>query len=358
MSKKDDSSHYRKLEDLSDLGVNSTRDNIIYSSKAGSKKENMHEQNDLLTNQNKNNVEENLNTNNNNNNSYINTKSTIENLESIYEQLIHANERIQFLNQEVFNLKQVIENKDAIIAEYESTLHQTTEKMVKLQQINENLKNEINSIKQNNYQYGKDNINNNQYLLDSINDIKNNLGIIEDNYNQEIIEKEDIINRLNYDLQMSNDNKLQINNILDSIYNQNLLLNTKINCLIMEKEVLLKEKEKDHKEIIRLNEILTNSENIKIANNINELKKEYEEKENKYIDMLKDQEKRYVVQNSNLYRYVIEREKEIENLKEKYQDVIMKLNLENESLRNKINCIENLPKKNKAQLVMDINKNI
>ena len=139
MSKKDDSSHYRKLEDLSDLGVNSTRDNIIYSSKAGSKKENTHEQNDLLTNQNKNNVEENLNTNNNNN-SYINTKSTIENLESIYEQLIHANERIQFLNQEVFNLKQVIENKDAIIAEYESTLHQTTEKMVKLQQINENLK--------------------------------------------------------------------------------------------------------------------------------------------------------------------------------------------------------------------------
>jgi hypothetical protein len=359
MSKKEDFIHHRKLEELSDLGTNPIRDDFIPNANENLQQEAINEPKEIIqNNENENeNINENINekniniiSNNNNNN---NNSNTIEDLESIYDQLLRANERIQFLNQEVFNLKQVIDNKDSIIAEYESTLQDTTEKMIRLQDYNDVLKNKLNSIQQNNYGYEKDNINNNQYFIDSINDIKNNLGLIQDDYNQKIMEKEEIIHKLNYDLEQSHDIRIQINNILNSIYNQNEILNTKLSCLLKEKEILLNEKEKDHNEIIRLNEILINSENVKNINDFDNLKKNYEEKENKYIIMLKDQEQKYVEEISNLHRYIVEREKEIENLKEKYQDVITKINLDNERLRNKINYIENLPISNRDQLIID-----
>ena len=191
MSKKYENIPSRKLEDFSDLAINSTKDNKNNSSK----EEFNTKQKEIL----------NYPNNNNNNNDYIsiNENNTDDsknindndNIESLYEQLIKANEAIQILNQENFNLKQVIENKDSIISEYEETFRKTAQKMLNFQKINENLKNEINFLKQkqNNYEIQQnkeiesiDNLNNNQYLLNSINDIKNNLGIIEDNYIQKI----------------------------------------------------------------------------------------------------------------------------------------------------------------------------
>ena len=345
---------HRKLEELSDLGPNSIKENINQNDELI--KESINESNEVIPPQTQTNRNENKNEENQNIISNNIDNNTIDDLESIYEQLIKANERIQFLNQEVFNLRQVIDNKDSIIAEYETTLQETADKMIKLQNINEELKNELNSTKQNNYVHENENVNinnNNQYFIDTINDIKNNLGLIEENYNQKILEKEEIIHKLNYDLQMSHDNRLQVNNILNSIYNQNNILNTRLNSLLKEKEILLNEKEKNHNEIIRLNEILSNSENVRNINDINDLKREYEEKENKYITMLNDQDKKYVEQISNLHRCIVERENEIENLKEKYQDIIIKINLDNERLRNKINYIENLPINNRDQLIIN-----
>ena len=357
MSKRNINIPNRKLEEFSDLAINSTIDNITNSSK-----EEFNNKQKEISNY----------PNNNNNNDFISINEDIaddsknindnENIESLYEQLIKANEAIQLLNQENFDLKQVIENKDSIISEYEETFRKTTQKMLNIQKINENLKNEVHILKQNNYEYQKnkdikniDNLNNNQYLLNSINDIKNNLGIIEENYIQKISEKEDIINKLNYDLQINYDYKNQVNNLLNQIYCENNDLKTKICCLLKEKEILLNEKEKDHNEIIKLNEILKNIDYFKNNNIISELKKENKEKENNYINMLKNQEKEYILQISTLQRAIVEREKEIEVLKEKYQDIIMKLNIDNESLRNKIYSIENLPIKNKNQLICDNN---
>lgn len=353
MSKNDDIIHHRKLEDLSDLGINSTKGNVDYSSKD----ELIIKQKEILNNPNNINNEDNINSNNN---SLNNSKNTND-LESIYEQLIQANEVIQILNQENFNLKQTIENKDSIISEYEETFRKTAEKLINFQKTNENLKKEINILrKNNNYNYEKDkeNFDNNQYLLDSINDIKNNLGVIEDNYNIKIMEKENIINQLNYDLQINNDYKNQINNILNQICCENNILKTKICCLVKEKEILLNEKEKEHNEIIKLNEILNNNDYVRSNDIINDLKKEIEEKENNYENILKNQEKEFILQISKLHRAIVEREKEIDELKEKYQNIIMKLNLDIESLRSKLNYVENLPLKNNIKLIYDDKNNI
>ena len=110
-------------------------------------------------------------------------------------------------------------------------------------------------------------------------------------------------------------------------------------------------------EIIKLQEIINSSDYLKNSNLVKELEIEYQEKENNYINILKNQEKEYILQISNLHNVVVEREKEIDNLKEKYQNVIMKLNIDNESLRNKLNCIENLPIKNNTGLIYDNNNN-
>ena len=327
-------SHYRKLEELSDFEMNSGKNSEINSSKEGSKRELILDPKEL--NKEKNNIKHNKNINTSDNN-IENSQKSYDLADPIYEQLIQANEKIQFLNQENFDLKQVIQNKDSIISEYEETLQKTAEKMIKLQKINEKLRKELNLMNQNNIEYENENMNNSQYILDSINDIKNNLGIIEDNYNQKLLEREDIINQLNYNIQINNDYKMKINHYLNSIYNENNYLNTQICCLLKEKEILLIEKEKDHNEIIKLNELLNNNPDEKKNIIKNEIKKEYEEKEKNLIKMLRDQEKEFVYQISNLHRSIIEREKEIDIIKEKYQDIIMKLNLEIEGLKLKLN---------------------
>lgn len=358
MSENNGNINYRKLEDLTDFAANSEKEDIIIPS---SKEEIAYDAKESLNYRDNNNNNDNLNIIKNNTNT-DNLNNTNDNLESLYEKLIEANDALQTLNQENYNLKQVIENKDAIIADYEDTFRKTAEKLINFQKINENLKNEIRTLKQNNYNSEKDKENeihnNNQYFLDSINEIKNNLSLIEDNYNQKINEKEDIINKLNYDLQINCDYKNHIDNAMNQICYENNILKSKICCLLKEKEILLNEKEKEHEEIIKLNEILKNIDYVKDNNYISELKDELKEKENNFKNMLKNQEKEYVLQISNLHRAIAEREKEIDILKEKYQDIIRKLNLDIESLRKKINSIENLPCKNNFQLICCDNNNI
>ena len=333
--------HYRKLEDLSDIGINSTKDNNIFNSSKEESKKDLTLSTELDINTERNNSNPNITTNEN---ITENSKKTNEITESMYDQLILAKRKIQFLSQENYTLKQVIVNKDLIISEYEETLKETAEKMIKLQKINEQLNNELNLMSLNNSMFQNENINinNNQYLLDSLKDIKNNIGLIENNYNQKLIEREELINQLNYDLQINNDYKKKINSYLNSIYDENNYLNTQICCLLKEKEILLAEKEKEHNEIIRLNELLNNKPDEKRNFITNEIKKEYEEKEIKLENMLKKQEKEFVQQISNLHRCIIEREKEIDNIKEKYQDTVMKLNLEIEDLKLKLDSFKNL----------------
>ena len=64
------------------------------------------------------------------------------------------------MNQEVFNLKQVIDNKDSIIAEYESTLQDTTEKMktdlANQGEMLDNIEEKINVVSDNVQEAGKE----------------------------------------------------------------------------------------------------------------------------------------------------------------------------------------------------------
>ena len=112
MSKKDDFIQYRKLEEFSDLGVNSTRDNIYNSSKEESKKDYIIDHNERSLP--KNNYKRNINIETNENPT-IDSKKETETTQPLYEQLAQANEKIQSLHQDNFNLKQVIQNKDSII---------------------------------------------------------------------------------------------------------------------------------------------------------------------------------------------------------------------------------------------------
>ena len=345
MSKKDDYIQNRKLEEFSDLGINSTRDNIYNSSKEESRKDYIMDYNERSLQKNNYSYKRNINIEANENPT-SNSKKETEPPQSLYEQLVQANEAKQSLHHENFNLKQVIKNKDSIIYEYEETIKKAAEKIIKLQKINEKLKRQLKVEKQNTNAYEIENINNNQYLLESINDIKNNIGMIEDNFEQKIIEREDIINQLNYDLQLNNDYKMKVNQYLNSVYSENDYLKTQICCLLKEKEILLNQKEKDHNEIIRLNKILLDNPNDKNIIKVDKIKKEYEEKERQLIFEVNNKEKEFVLQSSNLHRAIVEREKEIDDIKEKYQDVIMKLELEIEGLKHRLNAIENAPIKN------------
>lgn len=340
MSKKDEFIQYRKLEEFSDLGINSTRDNIYNSSKEESKKDYIIEHNERSLP--KNNYKKNINIDINEDPT-LNSKEGHEPTQLLYEKLAQANEKIQSLHHENFNLKQVIQNKNSIIYEYEETIKKAAEKIIKLLKINEKLKRQLKVEKQNTNAYEIENINNNHYLLKSINDIKNNIGIIENNYEQKIIEREDIINQLNYNLQLNNDYKMKVNQYLNSVYSENDYLKTQICCLLKEKEILLTQKEKDHNEIIRLNKILIDNPNDTNIIKVDKIKKDYEEKEKQLIFEVNNKEKEFVQQISNLHRAIVEREKEIDDIKEKYQNIVMKLELEIEGLKHRLNAIDKAP---------------
>ena len=112
--------------------------------------------------------------------------------------------------------------------------------------------------------------------------------------------------------------------VKNSNYNE---LKTEFNCLLREKEILLKEKEKSNLEIISLREKFMQKpydcRNINKSEN-----KEYTQ----LINIFNEKEKNYLNEIDSLKQNLIEKYKEIEELKNKQESIIREYELKIENL--------------------------
>ena len=295
--------------------------------------------------------------------------------------LLKANERIKFLTQENNSLKKIIENKDKIISDFEQLSLQFKSKFEKLEQINRNLKHQLQSaniegykrtgdINENIYDLKPDfyyqkynsnnqriiedinnNDNNNCYmlnynnneklnsnydlqiknneLLSSLINIKKDLESIEIDYNIKLKEKDCYIEQINCELIYIYQEYVKLSDILEELnylvknsdYNE---LKTEFNCLLREKEILLKEKEKNHIEIISLRE--------KFARNPYDCKSSEKTGNKELINIFSEKEKNYINEINDLKDNLVKKIKEIEELKNSQESIIRDYELKIEML--------------------------
>jgi len=103
-------------------------------------------------------------------------------------------EKIKNLTQENLSLKEIIKNKNKIISDYEHLFFQIKAKFMKMDYLNQTLKNKLLNRKD----LGIDFIQND--LLFSFNDIKEDLEKIEFDYDQKFKEKDEILGKMNQEL--------------------------------------------------------------------------------------------------------------------------------------------------------------
>ena len=232
--------------------------------------------------------------------------------------LILSLEKIKYLTQENLSLKQVIKNKDKIISDFETLFRQFKEKFIKMDNINQSLKNKL---------MGKNNINkeinieyNKKDLLESFNIIKEDLNNIENDYKKKLKEKDEIIEKMKEELIYIHNEYKNLSDILEKMNNYIMKTNynelkNKINDLLEEKEFLIKQNEKREKRIIDLQkrneQILVNEEeNENISNN------------DDLIVTFKNQENEYVKTINMLQNRIMEKDQEIQMIKEEYNKIL------------------------------------
>ena len=177
-------------------------------------------------------------------------------------ELSRANEQIKFLTQENIALKNIIENKDKIISDFEQLSLQTKDKFEKLEQINLNLKKQLQLVNSQGYRktdditdntynfnynlnYENNNGIDNNELIYSLNNIKKDLELIETDYQIKLKEKDWYIEQINCELINVYREYVKLSDILEEMnylvknsdHNE---LKTEFNCLLREKEILLK----------------------------------------------------------------------------------------------------------------------
>lgn len=230
--------------------------------------------------------------------------------------LLLSLEKIKYLTKENLSLKQVIKNKDKIIYDFEILLRQFKEKFKKMDNINQSLKskllgkNEVN--KELNIEFNK------KDLIDSFNIIKNDLFKIENDYNQKLKEKDEILEKMNEELISIHCEYKKLSEILEKVNNYIMKTNyaelkKKINNLLEEKEFLIRQNEKREERIIDLqkrNEHILINENEKNINNED------------LIVTFKNQENEYVKTINMLQNRIIEKDQEIKMIKEEYNKVL------------------------------------
>ena len=232
--------------------------------------------------------------------------------------LILSLEKIKYLTQENLSLKQVIKNKDKIISDFETLFRQFKGKFIKMDNINQSLKNKL---------MGKNNINkeinieyNKKDLLESFNIIKEDLNNIENDYKKKLKEKDEIIEKMKEELIYIHNEYKNLSDILEKMNNYIMKTNynelkNKINDLLEEKEFLIKQNEKREKRIIDLQkrneQILVNEEeNENISNN------------DDLIVTFKNQENEYVKTINMLQNRIMEKDQEIQMIKEEYNKIL------------------------------------
>ena len=335
----------------------------------------------------------NINSNNLGNYNTENIKLTIyQQLAIASNQLLKANEHIKFLIQENNSLKKIIENKDKIISDFEQLSLQTKSKFERLEQINNNLKKQLQLL---NIRGNKrmDDINGNIYDLKSDfyyqKQKANNQRIIDDINNNEIYpnyiynnennneEQNKCLNSNfnNFNLQMKNDELIasiiNIKKDLESIENDYKINIKEKDCYI---EQLNCELINVYKEYVKLSDILEELNYIVKNSDYNELKTEFncllrekeillKEKEknhmeiislrekfarnpydckssnknqnseyNELMNIFSEKEKNYINEIDNLKDNLMKKIKEIEELKNRQKLVIREYELKIETL--------------------------
>ena len=234
-------------------------------------------------------------------------------------QLFMSLEKVKYLTQENLSLKQIIKNKDKIISDFEQLSKQFKEKFLKMDKINDFLKNKLLNKNE------KININSNNVkeLIDSFNNIKEDLNKIENDYNQKLKEKDEIIEKMNTELLYIYNEYKNLSNILEEMnkyimnsdYNE---LKNKINDLMKQNKFLEKQNENREKRIIDLqkkNEQFFNEENY-MNNNTNTGVND------DLIVTFKNQENKYVKTITMLQNRIIDKDKEIQMIKEEFKKII------------------------------------
>lgn len=233
-------------------------------------------------------------------------------------QLLLYLEQIKYLTQENLSLKQRLQNKDKIITDFEILFKQLKEKFIKLDNLNQCLRNKILNKKENgnykelNIEYNK------KDLLDSFNNIKDDLNKIENDYYQKLKEKDEIIEKMNKELIYIHNEYKKLSDMLEKMNNFTMNsdyneLKNKINDLLKQKEFLMKQNEQREKRIIDLqkrNEQGLSDENKNIIENED------------LIMTFKNQENEYVKTINMLQNRIIDKDREIQMIKEEYAKII------------------------------------
>jgi hypothetical protein len=227
------------------------------------------------------------------------TDKNIENIKlSIYSKmsrnssnLLLALEKIKYLTKENNSLKKIINNKDKIISDFEVLFRQFKDKFIKIDNINQTLRNKLldknpnNVNKELNLDYNK------KDLVDSFNIIKGDLNKIESDYNQRLKEKDEILEKMKEELIYIHNEYKNLSEILEKVSNYIMKTNyselkNKVNDLMEEKELLLKRNVQREERIIDLqkkNELLLFNEDENNKYNTDDLVFTFKNQENEYV---------------------------------------------------------------------------
>ena len=236
--------------------------------------------------------------------------------------LLLSLEKIKYLTQENISLKKIINNKDKIISDFEILFRQFKEKFIKMENINQALKNKLlgkndMNININNKELNLDD--NKNDLIDSFNIIKDDLNKIESDYNQKLKEKDEILEKMKEELiYIYNENK-NLSDVLEKVNNYIMKTNyhelkNKINDLLEEKELLVKQNKQREERIIE-----------KKKKNEQVLIKEGENNSSNNDDLIvtfKIQENEYVKTINMLQNRIMEKDQEIQMIKEEYNKIL------------------------------------
>ena len=241
-------------------------------------------------------------------------------LNSNSSQLLIALEKIKYLTKENLSLKQVIKNKDKIISDFESLFYKFKEKFIKLDNINQSLRNKLTGKGDISKQIEINFESNKKDLLDYFNLIKTDLNKIENDYNKKLKEKDELLDKMNEELLYIHNEYKNLTEILEKVngyimktnYNE---LKIKINNLLEENEFLSKQNEYRAKRIINLqkkNEQISREESDN-ANTYNN---------DDLIVTFKNQENEYVKTINILQNRILEKDQEIQMIKEEYNNIV------------------------------------
>ena len=241
-------------------------------------------------------------------------------LNSNSSQLLIALEKIKYLTKENLSLKQIIKNKDKIISDFESLFYKFKEKFIKLDNINQSLRNKLTGKGDISKQIEINFESNKKDLLDYFNLIKTDLNKIENDYNKKLKEKDELLDKMNEELLYIHNEYKNLTEILEKVngyimktnYNE---LKIKINNLLEENEFLSKQNEYRAKRIINLqkkNEQISREESDN-ANTYNN---------DDLIVTFKNQENEYVKTINILQNRILEKDQEIQMIKEEYNNIL------------------------------------